>query len=248
MKYRAKVPLTPRERLALEVYDRVDDAVRRELARLRREEGIVASCHRGCSRCCGQHIQMNPSEAHAMGQYIKRTFSGRQIRDLERRTEQWQAREDAQRKRHSSSAGSCGAGPSDDGLSCPLLVGRACSAYPVRPVICRTHFVSSDPSACLPACAESPDGAVPKRPHERSNRAVSYPHRHPYACCSAIANARRRRDTGIRTTCDRAHGQAVGAKAQGRYRSVRDRFLPVHHASAALAGDRNELAVRHRLR
>lgn len=161
MKHRAKVPLTPRERLALEVYDRVDDAVRRELARLRREEGIVASCHRGCSRCCGQHIQMNPSEAHAMGQYIKRTFSGRQIRDLERRTEQWHAREDAQRKRHSSSAGSCGAGPSDDGLSCPLLVGRACSAYPVRPVICRTHFVSSDPSACLPACAESPDGTVP---------------------------------------------------------------------------------------
>ena len=161
VKYRAKVPLTPRERLALEVYDRVDDAVRRELARLRREEGIVASCHRGCSRCCGQHIQMNPSEAHAMGQYIKRTFSGRQIRDLERRTEQWHAREDAQRKRHSSSAGSCGAGPSDDGLSCPLLVGRACSAYPVRPVICRTHFVSSDPSACLPACVEPSGGPAP---------------------------------------------------------------------------------------
>jgi len=161
VKCRANIPPTPRERLALEVYGRIDDAVRRELARLRREEGVVASCRRGCSRCCGQHIQVNPCEAHALSQHIKRNFSGRQIRDLKRRTERWHEWEDARRKAHSPDAGSLGTAPSDDPLSCPLLVGDACSAYPVRPVICRTHFVSSDPSACLPACVEPSGGPAP---------------------------------------------------------------------------------------
>jgi Fe-S-cluster containining protein len=34
---------------------------------------------------------------------------------------------------------------------CPLLVDGVCSAYPVRPLACRTHFVSSDPLSCCAA-------------------------------------------------------------------------------------------------
>ena len=44
---------------------------------------------------------------------------------------------------------------------CPLLVDRACSAYPVRPVICRTHFVSSDPAACRPSHDLRPAAIAP---------------------------------------------------------------------------------------
>jgi Fe-S-cluster containining protein len=159
-RYNAGVP-TPRERRVREVYDRVDDAAGRELVRLRREEGIVASCQRGCCTCCGQHIQMNPAEAHALGQYIRRTFSVRQVRGLKRRTRRWLAREDARRKGHLANDRPAGAEFSDDELSCPLLVDCACSAYPARPVICRTHFVSSDPSDCRPAQAERPSENAP---------------------------------------------------------------------------------------
>jgi len=143
--------VTARERLVQEVYDRVDDATGRELVRLRREEGIVPNCRWGCSSCCGQHIQMNLAEAHVLGQYIRRTFSAQQVRDLKLRTQQWHAWDGARRKGNPPADRSAGADLSGYEPCCPLLVDRACSAYPVRPIICRTHFVSADSSACRPA-------------------------------------------------------------------------------------------------
>jgi Fe-S-cluster containining protein len=139
-------PRTPRARRVQEVYDRLDDAIGRELERLRREEGTAPSCRRGCSSCCGQHIQTNPAEAHALGQYIRRTFSAKRLRDLKRRTEAWLAWDGRRRTGHAPADPAGG----EEATYCPLLVAGACSAYPVRPVICRTHFVSSDPSACRP--------------------------------------------------------------------------------------------------
>lgn len=49
------------------------------------------------------------------------------------------------------------------GPPCPLLENNECSIYPVRPLICRGYFVSSDPRSCLPqtnpeALEEEPDG------------------------------------------------------------------------------------------
>ncbi len=152
---------TAREVFVTGVYSAVDAAANRELARLRRLQGIVPSCQRGCCNCCcGQHIQTNIAEAHALGQYIKRNFSRRQIIDLRQRTLAWQAREAFRR----GWPGSTGMTPADDFEStpcCPLLVERACSAYPVRPVICRTHFVSSDPCACRPPAEHPPAGPAP---------------------------------------------------------------------------------------
>ncbi len=158
---KACVLATTRERLVQEVYDGVDGAAGRELVRLRREEGIVPSCKRGCCSCCGQHIQTNLAEAHALGQYIKRTFSAQQIIDLKGRTRQWHAWDDA--RRWGDPPADPAAGPELSGYEpcCPLLVERACSAYPVRPVICRTHFVNSDPSACRPSHDHRPVEHVP---------------------------------------------------------------------------------------
>lgn len=157
----ARVPVTPRERLVQQVYDRVDDATGRELDRLGREEGIVASCKRGCCSCCGQHIQTNLAEAHALVQYIKRTFSAQQISDLKRRTQQWLAWEGARRKEDLPAERSGRASFSGYEACCPLLVERTCSAYPVRPVICRTHYVRSDPRACRPSHDDRPVDQAP---------------------------------------------------------------------------------------
>jgi len=159
--HRAAIHPSPRERLVRKVYARIDAAAGRELERLLREEEVAASCRRGCSSCCGQHIQTNPAEAHALGSYIRRTFSARQISDLRGRTRQWHAWHGI--RRNGGSRPDPTAGPPLSGYEpfCPLLVGRACSAYPVRPVICRTYFVSSDPCDCRPAHDDRPADREP---------------------------------------------------------------------------------------
>jgi Fe-S-cluster containining protein len=158
---RALIPATAREILVTGVYAAVDEAAGRELARLKREEGIVPSCRRGCSGCCcGQHIQTNSLEAHALAQFIKRTFSQRQVDALRQRTLQWHLVDEVRRGRpeltmiHEED-------PPDEAPCCPMLVEGACSAYPARPVICRTHFVSSNPSACRPPNRRLPAGDAP---------------------------------------------------------------------------------------
>jgi hypothetical protein len=155
------IPVTPQEALVVSVYAAVDDAAGRALVQLRREEGVVPSCKRGCCSCCGQHIQTNIAEAHALGQYIKRRFSPRQTSDLRRRTRQWLAWEIARRGRPASVGPTHGPDLSGYDPCCPLLVDRACSAYPARPVICRTHFVSSDPAACRPSHDHQPAAIAP---------------------------------------------------------------------------------------
>lgn len=160
-KCRTLVPVTPQERRVRGAYGLIDAAAGRELARLRREEGVVPSCTRGCCSCCGQHIQTNAAEAHALGQYIKRTFSGRQIEGLRRRTQEWLAWDGGRRWEGDPAGRSSATGRSGYEPGCPLLVDRACSAYPVRPVICRTHYVSSDPADCRPAHDPRPAERAP---------------------------------------------------------------------------------------
>jgi Fe-S-cluster containining protein len=144
------------------VYSAVDAAAGRELVRLRQSEGILPSCKPGCCNCCcGQHIQTNIAEAHVLGQFIKRNFSPRQIVDLKQRTIAWQARE-AFRRGRPGPAGMAPTEASESAACCPLLVDRMCSAYPARPIICRTHFVSSDPSACRPPEEIDPNGPAPQ--------------------------------------------------------------------------------------
>jgi hypothetical protein len=147
---------TALERRVREVYARIDRAVARELARLHRDEGVAPTCRRGCCSCCGQHIQTNLAEAHTLRQYIQRHFSASQIRGLRRRTRQWLAWHDARRHVGTWPDPAAGMQAAGDEPFCPLLVDCACSAYPVRPVICRTHYVSSVASACRPAHDDRP--------------------------------------------------------------------------------------------
>jgi len=44
---------------------------------------------------------------------------------------------------------------SDYDPCCPLLMDGVCIAYPVRPIVCRTHFVCSNPHFCR--AANDPD-------------------------------------------------------------------------------------------
>lgn len=156
----AGLPMTPEESFVRAVYASVDEAVAGALDRLCREDGIVPSCKLGCCHCCRYHIVMNIAETRTLAQYVKREFSPEQRKDLRMRTQRWHEWNDSLRGRGASAdaAGQAVASPYDP--CCPLLVNGACSAYAVRPVVCRTHFVSSHPIACHaandPESAEKP--------------------------------------------------------------------------------------------
>jgi Fe-S-cluster containining protein len=149
--FNADMPVASEEDFINGVYSSVDEATACLLDRLRIEEGILPSCKMGCCHCCRYHILTNIVEAHALGQYIKRKFSTDQINGLRIRTQQWHAWDNSRPGRYPLTDIDEQTTFSNYDHCCPLLVNGACSAYPVRPVVCRTHFVTSHPLFCCTA-------------------------------------------------------------------------------------------------
>lgn len=147
----AEIPITPTEKLVTGVYASVDAAAAGEVGRLLSEEGITPSCQRGCWYCCRYHILINVAEAHTLAQYVKRDMPAAQVDALRIRTRQWQAWDNSRPGRYPAADMDTGADLADYVHRCPLLVDGACSAYPVRPVVCRTHLVRSHPRLCQAA-------------------------------------------------------------------------------------------------
>ncbi len=142
------VPVAAEEDFVKGVYASVDEVTTRGLERLCREEGISVSCRPGCCHCCRHHILVNVAEARTLAQYVRRELSVDQMDALQMRTRQWHEWDDSRPGR----PGSGGAAGRTDltryDPCCPLLVKGVCLAYPVRPIVCRTHFVRSDPLSC----------------------------------------------------------------------------------------------------
>lgn len=156
----ADIPITPQENFVNGVYSSVDEATARELGRLRSEEGIIPTCKMGCCHCCRYHILTNIAEARTLVQYVKRALSVEQINDLRERTHQWHEWDNSRPGRYPSAKVDEEIDLSNYGPCCPLLVNDACIAYPVRPVVCRTHLVSSHPRLCRATLdPESTEGA-----------------------------------------------------------------------------------------
>ncbi|MBN2591238.1 MAG: hypothetical protein JXA96_15345 [Sedimentisphaerales bacterium] len=147
----ANIAITPQEKFISDTYLAVDKAAAHGLENLRSEEGIIPTCKLGCSYCCRFHILMNIAEAHTMAQYIKREFSANQINDLRIRTQRWHAWDSSRPGRYPFINIDNKIDISDYVPCCPLLINGTCIAYPVRPIICRTHYVCTNPLLCLAA-------------------------------------------------------------------------------------------------
>jgi Fe-S-cluster containining protein len=155
------IPDTPREKFVIGVYAAVDEATASELNRLQIDSGIISSCKLGCAHCCRHHILTNVAEAHTLKQYIQRELSADQINDLRMRTQQWHEWENSRLGRYPASDSKEKPDLSRYEHCCPLMVNGACSAYPVRPIVCRTHLVSSHPRFCLATNDPEPTGGAP---------------------------------------------------------------------------------------
>lgn len=115
----------------LDAYRISDAATRQELARETARRGAPPACAAGCSVCCvGQVVPVSAFEALGLWWYVAEVLEDpargrvrRNLLDL--------------------------AGPHRGELAaCPFLVLRSCAVYPLRPFICRQHYVFGRP--CLP--------------------------------------------------------------------------------------------------
>jgi Fe-S-cluster containining protein len=148
-KVAAQQHATQRRALALQVFHDVDDLVEREVARSA-AKGQRPPCSKGCSHCCRQELYVPRAEAEAIVEWLQSSGPAL-IADLKPKIQAWL---DWYRTRYPELVAG-GMARRDafqsHGPQCPALVDDACSIYPVRPVFCRTHYVTSPADACRPA-------------------------------------------------------------------------------------------------
>jgi Fe-S-cluster containining protein len=140
--------LMPEDRFVKALYASVDEVIARGLDHLLKEDGTLPTCRLGCCHCCSFPILISVAEARTLAQFVRRTFLPEKIESLRMRTWEWHRWDDSLRDgRPSFDIPGKAAVPPDD-MPCPLLSKGECSAYEVRPLVCRTHFVFSHPSSC----------------------------------------------------------------------------------------------------
>lgn len=140
--------LKERRALALKVFQDVDELVDRELARSV-AQGRPPSCTKGCSHCCRQEIYAPRAEVEAIVEWLE-TSAPHLIPELKPRIAGWLDWYRTEYPRLAASGGMRRDLFHAHGPPCPALIDDVCSIYPVRPVFCRTYYVTSPADACRP--------------------------------------------------------------------------------------------------
>jgi Fe-S-cluster containining protein len=152
----------------LPIYRDIDAAIADELSRLRATD-VEPSCKKGCFDCCRGAIPVTVPEARLVAQHVMKLPMRATLRTQVMARFDWLQHRLPQlvSRGMNESAAVFTHGP-----TCPMLVDGACSVYPVRPAICRTHFVRSDPNWCAP----SPGGGAQRPVVIDSIHAKTTPH------------------------------------------------------------------------
>lgn len=147
-KQAAQQHVQQRRALALQVFQEVDELVDREIARSV-AKGRPPTCVKGCSHCCRQEVYAPRAEVEAIVEWLEGS-APHLIADLAARIEGWLRWYRTEYPALVASGVPRHAAFYAHAPPCPALVDGACSIYPVRPVFCRTHQVTSPADACRP--------------------------------------------------------------------------------------------------
>jgi Fe-S-cluster containining protein len=139
-----------RKRVALRVFGGVDEAGARKLAELA-AKGVTPSCVEGCAHCCRLEIPMSRAEGEALVDWLVANRSAEEVDAVRDRLRGWLVWYRTEYPRLIASGTSRVEAFFRHAPQCSLLVDNRCTAYPVRPVACRNHMVSSPASRCDPA-------------------------------------------------------------------------------------------------
>ena len=138
-----------RERIAvtLESIEYCNELIASEMSLLS-ARGVAPSCGKGCSHCCRQEIRVPRAEAEAIVDWIETSWQLPAIEALKQKLRAWLAWYRTEYVRLVAEGETRQAAFYEFGPQCPALQDDACSIYPMRPMTCRTHYVTSPPDAC----------------------------------------------------------------------------------------------------
>ena len=166
-KARALANADDRRRVALRVLQGCDEVATRELGALA-ATGVTPTCTAGCSHCCSLEIPMSRPEGEALVEWLSANRTPDELAAIRERLRGWLAWYRTEYPRLVASGLARVEVFFRHAPTCALNVGGLCSAYPVRPVACRNHFVSSPVAECDPATGRGePDTllAIPRATH-----------------------------------------------------------------------------------
>jgi Fe-S-cluster containining protein len=95
------------------------------------------SCKAGCSACCHQKVDLGAFEAQLIEKFLQDKPMALDQERLRKQTEALKGE-----------AGTYERLPFEDRRCVFLSAEQTCSIYSVRPLMCRRHFVQSDPAIC----------------------------------------------------------------------------------------------------
>lgn len=107
-------------------------------------------CQRGCDYCCYYKVALTAGELLLIGQHLQRHFPEARLREVVAA-----ARKNAETTRSMTTAQQLASN-----IKCPLLLDGACSAYEVRPGMCRKHH-STDVTLCRQSFDHPDDTTIP---------------------------------------------------------------------------------------
>jgi hypothetical protein len=149
-KARADANAAERRRVALHVFHGCDGVIERELAALA-AAGTTPTCAAGCSHCCSLDVPMSRPEGEALVAWLRDNRSADDIAAIRDRLRGWLAWYRTDYPRLVASGVSRPQAFFRHAPKCALNVDGLCSAYPARPIACRTHYVTSPVTECDPA-------------------------------------------------------------------------------------------------
>lgn len=109
------------------------------------------ACGRGCSHCCHQLIPVHAMEEFHITRYVDENLNQETKSLIGINLKNWL-------EKFNEAMGE-GIVPFDkfnvvvktiaeNKMTCPFLLNGECSIYPARPIACRTHYVTDNPSEC----------------------------------------------------------------------------------------------------
>lgn len=144
---RARALVRERIQFVRDAMQQCDDAIAKELDALA-ARGVAPSCSRGCAHCCHQEILVPRAEAEAIVDWLQATWPAEQVAALKQRLQDWLAWHHGEFSRRVKAGEDRQTVAYEDGPGCTVLADGACSIYPVRPTMCRMHYVTTPADAC----------------------------------------------------------------------------------------------------